>query len=66
MGLHFLSFGGGLGFHSPGGSGWGNFCPVDMRTGLHSFWALRWCLDGGDLRDGQRAVAIWGFAEQSK
>ena len=53
-------------FHSPGGCG--HFCPVDMMTGLRSFWALGWCMYGADLgrERGRGAVAIWGCAEQSK
>ena len=42
-------------FHSPRGSVWGHFRPVDMRSGLRSFWALGWCLGCGDLgRDRER------------
>ena len=53
-------------FHSLGVRvGW-HFCPVDMRTGLCSFLALGWCLDGGDLGCGRGAVVIWGFGEWSK
>ena len=63
-GVTFPRFWGWVGFFIPlevrvGGT-------VDMRTGLRSFWALGWCLDGGDLGRGREAVAIWGFAEQSK
>ena len=53
-------------FHSLGARvGW-HFCPVDMGTGLHSFLALGWCLDGGDLGWGWGAVATWGFSKWSK
>ena len=45
--------------------GW-HICPVDMGTGLHSFLALGWCLDGEDLGCGRGAVATWGFSERSK
>ena len=65
-GLHFLGFGVIRVFHSPGVRvGW-HFCQKDMRTGLCSFLALEWCLDGGDLGHGRGAVATWGVAEQSK
>ena len=53
-------------FHSLGACvGW-HFCPVYMGMGLHSFLALGWCLDGGDLGWGRGAVATWGFSERSK
>ena len=40
-------------FHSPGGSDWGHFCPEDIRTGLHSFWA-----------GGAWLVGIWSMVEE--
>ena len=62
----------------PGFLGWlGFFIPLGFELGgtfvlwtwgreLHSFLALGWCLDGGDLGCGRGAVATGGFGEQSK